>query len=624
MKKSIWFLSLLLNVCLASSVLTAQEFKEKNINTQITEATVFLNGAQLTQKGTARLEKGNTALIITGVSPYLDPNSLQVKGEGNFTVVSVNHRKNYLAETPQSRKIDSLKQILQKLDDELASISARKEVLNEKQSLLNQNKDMSRNQNITLTQLKSAMDFYDTELSLIKKEEISLQKQQKEAEENRQKINNQLNAFQGKANPPQSEVVVRVEAEQTVSAELTLTYLVANAGWFPKYDIRLDDIEQPLNLRYKAEVFQNTGVDWNNVKLVFSNGDPNQSSVTPELETWRLNYARNTIFLGKRNTGKGIVSGVVYDDSGPLSGANVLVQGTTIGTQTDFDGRYSLTLPTGATELVVSYVGFETQTVPITSGEINIKLMEDAQLLEEVVVLGYGQANKDIGRALSGKVSGVQIRGASTLITEFKETQTTVEIAVEKPYTLKSGGEKMAIDLRDFTIPAEYHYVSVPKLDKDAFLMARITDWNQYNLLEGEANLYFEKGFVGRTILNANALSDTLEVSLGRDRSVVIEREKIDEFSKKRTLGANKIESRGIKITVRNNKKSAVNLFISDQLPVSVVSDITVTPGNLNGGQYETSTGLLKWQLNLAPAEQRQWQFDYEVKYPKRENVVLD
>lgn len=622
MKKSIFFCSLICGVCLFSVGLSAQEFKEKNVKTQIAEATVFLNGAQLTQKGTTRLEKGNTALIISGVSPYLDPNSLQVKGEGNFTVVSVNHRKNYLAETPQSRKIDSLKQIVQKLDDELASISARKEVLNEKQSLLNQNKDMNRNQNISLAQLKSAMDFYDTELSQIKKEALNLQKQQKEAEENRQKINNQLNAFQGKANPPQSEVVVRVEAEQTVSAEFTLTYLVANAGWFPKYDIRLDDIEQPLNLRYKAEVFQNTGVDWNNVKLVFSNGDPNQSSVTPELETWRLNYARNTIFRGKRIMGKGIVSGLVYDNSGPLPGASVIVQGTTIGTQTDFDGRYSLTLPTGATDLVVSYVGFETQTVPITSGEINIKLMEDAQLLQEVVVTGYSGSNRSY--KLEGKAAGVRIDKASTLITEFKETQTTVEIAVEKPYTLKSGGEKMAIDLRDFTIPAEYHYVAVPKLDKDAFLIARITNWNQYNLLEGEANLYFEKGFVGRTILNANALSDTLEVSLGRDRSIVIEREKVEEFSKKRTLGANKIETRGIKIAVRNNKKSAVNLFISDQLPVSVVSDITVTPGNLYGGQYETSTGLLKWQLNLAPAEQRQWQFDYEVKYPKRENVVLD
>lgn len=621
MKKSTSFQLLLLAVSLGFSFMNAQEYKEKTISSKITEATVFLTGAQLTQTSTTRLEKGKTSLVIIGVSPYIDANSLRVKGEGGFTVISVNHRKNYLAVTPQTKKIDSLRQALEKIDEVLTKISARKDVLNEKQSLLNQNKEMNRSQNISLAQLKSALAFYDTELTLIKKEENELQKQQKEALENRDKINNQLNTLQSKVKEPLNEVVVRVEADQPVTANFTLTYLVENAGWYPKYDIRLDDLEKPLNLRYKAEVFQNTGVDWNNVKLVFSNGDPNQSSVTPELETWRLNYARNTIFKAKSNIGKGIVSGVVYDNSGPLPGANVLVKGTTIGTQTDFDGRYSLTLPMGATELVVSYIGFETQTVPITSGEINIRLVENIQALEEVVI-GYSKMEKNL--KLQSRVKGVRVENDNTLITEFKETQTTVEIAVEKPYTLKSGGEKMSVELHDFSIPAEYHYVAVPKLDKDAFLIARITNWNQYSLLEGEANLYFEKGFVGRTILNANALSDTLEVSLGRDKSIVIEREKIEEFSKKRTLGANKIETRGIKIAVRNNKKSAVNLFISDQLPVSVVSDITVTPGNLNGGEYETSTGLLKWQLNLAPAEQRQWQFDYEVKYPKRENVVLD
>lgn len=621
MKKFIFLVPLALFL---TSTIIAQEFKEKLVKTQITEATVFLSGAQLTQTGTVRLEKGNTALIVSGVSPYIDANSLRVNGQGDFTVVSVNHRKNYLVETPQARKIDSLLQVLEKIEDALAVISARKEVLSEKQSLLNHNKDMSRSQNISLAQLKSAMDFYDFELSQIKKEELSLQKQQKDVTEHRDKVRNQLDNLKGKTNEPLSEVVVRVEALQPITAELTLTYLVANAGWYPKYDIRLDDIEQPLNLRYKAEVYQNTGIDWNDVKLVFSNGDPTQSSVTPELETWRLNYARNTIFRSKDRLSKGVVSGIVYEDNGPLPGANVIVQGTTIGTQTDFDGRFSLTLPAGATQLVISYVGFETQAVPITSDEINVKLQQDSQVLEEVVVTGYGQANKEAGRLLSGKVSGVQIKGATTLITEFKETQTTVEIAVEKPYTLKSGGEKRVVDLRDFTLPAEYHYVAVPKLDKDAFLIARITNWNQYSLLEGEANLYFEKGFVGRTILNANALSDTLEVSLGRDRSIVIEREKIEEFSKKRTLGANKVETRGIQITVRNNKKSPVSLTISDQLPVSVVSDITVTPGNISGGQFEAASGLLKWQMNLTPAEQRQWQFDYEVKYPKRENVVLD
>lgn len=604
---------------------SAQELKENTLKTAIKEATVFLSGAQITENGQFQLNKGTTLLVVSGLSPYLDANSLRVKGEGNFTVLSINTRKNYLAKTPQSEKMDSLTAALDEVENLLAETSARFDVLNEKRSLLNQNKDMSRNQNISLVQLKSAMDFFDAEVTKIKKEELALQKQQKTLKESRESLLKQITTLKSKAETPTSEAVIKVEAPERTAAAFTLTYLVKNAGWYPKYDIRLEELGKPLNLRYKAEVYQNTGIDWNNVKLTFSNGVPNQSSIRPELETWRLNYARNTIFKSLSAITNGVVSGTVYDTQGePLPGANVIVQGTTIGTQTDFDGRFSLTLPTGATQLAVSYVGFLSQVVPLTSDEINVRLQEDINALEEVVALGYGVSDKKDSRALAGKVKGVQINEAQTPITEFREAQTTVEITVEKPYSIKSGGEKISVDLKAFEIPAEYRYVAVPKLDKDAFLMARITNWNQYSLLEGEANLYFEKGFVGRTILNANALNDTLEVSLGRDRSIVIEREKIDEFSKKRTLGANKIETRGIKIVVRNNKKNPVRLVVYDQLPVSVVSDISVTPGNLSGGQFQADIGLLEWTLNLTPGQQNALQFDYEVKYPKRERVILD
>ncbi|MBU2526569.1 MAG: mucoidy inhibitor MuiA family protein [Bacteroidetes bacterium] len=613
--------AVLVALCCIHFTATAQEFKEKSLQTAITNVTVFLSGAQVSESGKTTLAPGYTELIITGLSPYLNTNSLQVKGLGNFTVLSVNPRKNYLAKTKQDEKIDSLENVLEKLNDKMTADRSRLEVLSEKQSVLHQNKDMSRNANISLTQLKSAIEFFDAELTKIKTEEVSLRKKAAADQKQKTDLENQLNALQSKSKEPVSEVVVRVQSDSTVAANFELTYLVSNAGWYPKYDIRLENIQQPLSLLYKAEVYQNTGVDWDRVKLVFSNGNPNKSSVSPDLEPWKLNYARNTIY--KRNRGNGIVSGMVsgrvYDENGPLPGANVIVVGTNIGTQTDYDGYYSLTLPNGATALSISYVGFESRQVPISGDEVNVKLQESSMQLDEVVVTGYGASRK-----LEGRASGVQIEKANTLITEFTETQTTVEIAVEQPYSIKSGGDKRMVDLRDYTINAEYNYIAIPKLDKDAFLMARITDWGQYNLLEGEANLYFEKGFVGRTILDANALSDTLEISLGRDQNIVIARNKEEEFSKKRTLGSNKIESRGYKITVRNKKASAINLTIFDQIPVSVVSDISVTPGNLNDAQFDSQTGALKWIFTLPAQAQKEILFDYEVKYPKREKLILD
>jgi uncharacterized protein (TIGR02231 family) len=210
------------------------------------------------------------------------------------------------------------------------------------------------------------------------------------------------------------------------------------------------------------------------------------------------------------------------------------------------------------------------------------------------------------------------------IMTTFIENQTTVEIEVKEPYSIKSDGEKLLVDLVHYEIPAQYEYYAVPKLDKDAFLMARIVQWDQYNLLEGEANLYFEDTYIGRSILNTQALTDTLSISLGRDKSVAIGRTKVDEFTRKRTLGANKTETRGFTIVVKNKKSQPIKLTLFDQLPVSANSEITVTPVELTGAKLDVQSGKLSWEQVIAPQQQKEFVLQYEVKYPKRESVVLE
>ncbi len=252
-------------------------------------------------------------------------------------------------------------------------------------------------------------------------------------------------------------------------------------------------------------------------------------------------------------------------------------------------------------------------------------MIPDTSMLSEVVVAGYGVREK---RALTGSANVGDGRSypmeAAPLLTSFIENQTTVEIEVAEPYSIKTNGERTLVDLKGYDIPATYRYTAIPKLDKDAFLIAEIADWNQYSLLEGESNLYFEDGFVGRSILNATALQDTLQVSMGRDRSIVMQREKVDQFSKKRTIGSNVTESRGYEITLKNNKSQAVTLVVKDQIPVSVNSSIEVTPGELSGGKLDSQTGIVTWDITLAPGAQQKLSLQYEVKYPKNERIILD
>jgi hypothetical protein len=598
----------------------AQDLKEVTLTNQIKEVTLFLSGAQVFETATGTLPTGETVLLVKGLSPFLDEKSIQVKGQGNFTIQAVNKRLDFLHEKEEGEKAEALEKEIAEIEKRQSNLRNRIQVLGTKMSVLSANKSIGSSQaGTSMTALKATLDFFDAEHTKIANEELQINTQLAANDQEIEALRNQLYALQQSDDKAKAEIRIRVKATNAGPATFQINYLVSNAGWYPKYDVRVKSITEPLQLQYKAEVFQNTGADWKNVKLRFSNANPNQGGQAPSIDKWELNYARYTTvnkFAVPQTPGS--ISGLVLDEQGqPLPGTAVLVKGTTIGTTTDLEGRYSLTLPTTAKTLVFSFVGMRMEELPIQGrSNMNVTLMQDTQMLSEVVVTGsYREREK---KALGASMD------AAPLMTSFVENQTTVEIQVAEPYSIKTNGERTLVDLKTYEIPATYRYIAIPKLDKDAFLLAEMADWSQYSLLEGESNLYFEDGFVGRSILNPAALQDTLQISMGRDRSIVMQREKVDQFSKKRTIGSNITESRGYEITLKNNKSQAVTLQVKDQIPVSVNSSIEVTTGELSGGVVDPVTGIVTWEISLAPGGQQKLSLRYEVKYPKSERVILD
>ena len=137
-----------------------------------------------------------------------------------------------------------------------------------------------------------------------------------------------------------------------------------------------------------------------------------------------------TVFAQQRE-----VSGSVSDEGGPLPGATVLVKGTSNGTQTDFDGNFTLSNVSNTDVLIVSYIGFTTQEVPVGTETVFTVSLSSGSELEEVVITGYGSRSKELStsavstvtakdienivpttsldNALQGKAAGVQIVGAN-------------------------------------------------------------------------------------------------------------------------------------------------------------------------------------------------------------------
>ncbi len=627
---------LLLGICTAAAVPASGQTKVK---TSVEKVTLFIDGAQVTRSRQIDIPAGNSTVVFTGLSPYLDDKSMQVAAKGKFTVTAVNRLFNHTDSLERSTRQKALEQELAKIRQQQQQQQAARAVIDAETDLLKVNCSVgNRNVATPLAAIKELNEYYASRMQELKRRMLELDGQMKALSDRERQVTADLAQLGGRQSAPMSEVEVRIEAPAACKGAFTLTYYVRNAGWFPSYDIRSGGLSEPVEISYKANIFQNTREEWKNVDLTLSSSNPTTGSIAPQLKTWWLDYG---MAPPRYNPGltSNTVSGTVFDEQRePLIGASVLVPGTTVGTSTDVQGRYSVTVPNGASSLQFNYIGYKSQTRAIAGNTMNVVMQEDNAQLDEVVVTGYGSAPS---AALTGRVAGVQARNKAatrTVELEFAEsdaasdmmevgqtqTQLGYEFEIRQPYTIPSDGKSVAAEIGRYRLPAAYTYQSTPKIDKDAFLMAEATDWAKLNLLEGEANIYFENTFVGKSILSPREAGDTLRFSMGRDRGIRIERTKESDYSARRAIGSNQTQTVGWKLTVRNTRTEPVVLMLTDQLPVSRNSSITVTEEELSGGTLDKENGTVIWRLELKPGEQRELKLRYAVKYPKGRSLAIE
>ncbi|OEI79003.1 hypothetical protein AST99_16880 [Formosa algae] len=601
---------------------------EKKITSEVSEVTVFIKDAQITRKKTIDLQQGITILKFINLSPFIDAKSIQVKANGNLTVLSVNHQQNYIDKLDKQQEVLDLEL---KSEDLASKINLEKtylDILKEELAFLQENRTIGgKNQELSVTNLKEASNFYGTKLTALKLKEIDIIKKLETLNNSKSDIDLQIKTLTSQKEFPNGEILVKIDSKNYNKADFELSYLVGNSSWFPSYDIRAKTINEPIEIIYKANVKQDTKVDWTNVKLNLSSANPNNSGVAPELKTYYLNY--NTL-PPTYNLTSNEITGKVLDEQGlPLPGVNVLVEGTTIGTSTDFDGNYSITIPNYSSQLTFSYIGYINQTSAIRQSPLNIQLQEDITALDEVVVIGYGTSSKrrkSVNEALSGRVGGINIKEASSTPIPANQVvkQTTVDFAIDIPYSVKSDNKSYTVDMANYQLPADYNYICVPKIEKDAFLIAEVSDWEKYNLLEGEANLFFEDTYVGKTLLDTRYASDTLKISLGRDKNVSVKREKVKDFTTKQFIGSKKEDNRAWTILVKNNKNQTINMSIFDQVPVSTLEEIKVDITEMTKAEHDKDTGEITWDFSINPKETKTMNLNYSIKYPKDKNLVIE
>lgn len=683
---------------LCSSIAFAKTNPTKS---SVKAVTVFVDGAQVTRLATITLPIGTTEFSFTKLSPHIQEKSIQISGLNDASILSINYAINHLSKLDKSETIDNLKAKIEKLKDAMRIEEDIMSGYEEEINIIKENRKLgNENQVVSLDKLKQFAAYYRTRITEVNKLIHRSLKNNREYTEQINGIKKQLAELNVDDKIQSGEIKAKLHTNISKQLNLVIKYNVKNAGWFPIYDLKAKDISKPLDLHYKAHVYQNTGISWNDVKLTLSTNDPNINNIKPEVNPKYLNFISRYSNYKSENSTKNYnlkynpfikqISGIITDASGvPLPGATVLIKGTTNGTSTDFDGKFSLS-PNGGKELEISYLGYRSEIIPIHSSVINLSLDEDVSALDEVVVVGYGTNNgsgySSSVSAISG-TSNIKIRGAgsfkfkgtplyvidgiTTSANEFKKLDedriasidvlkdasatsiygsrasngvivvttkkgslttngdvitegiTNTNFEIQKLSTIESDGNITVIEIDKYTVPANFSYFTAPVINENVFLTAKIGDWQQYNLLPGEVNVYFEDSYSGITHINPYEVTDSLTVSLGVDPNVVIKRKPINNFKKTTFIGNNRVLNKAYDIELKNNKPTAIDIVIVDRIPVSQNKDIKVDDIETGTSDYNSKKGFLKWKATISPNQSNTYSFSYTLKYPRYRNINL-
>lgn len=565
------------------------------VQSELKTVTVYRSGAELIHSVGSVLKQGNNEVIIEGVSNQLDINSIQVNCPASVTILSVEFSNNYLKNPELSPRIqlltDSLEQVQKQQEKLQVSIATTTELL----EVLKANRDIKGSQSgLSVAELMRLMDYYKIKSMELQAELASLKEKNKKLALQGNRIRQQISEEELKNTRTSGRIHLQLSVAVGGKAEFTVSYVTPNAYWTPYYDIRVDNIKSPLKILYKAKIVQTTGFDWKQVKLSLSTSVPGQWGNAPTLRSWFLGYL-NPVRMMEQDLARNRIQSL---------------------------DEVKLQLAGKAPGIAVNALKDEKERSPIYV--VNGAVMSEAEFRK---INPSSIANREVmNESAASSTYGARARDGVILITlkdglgdyvSITDNELNVSFDIDLPYDVPTNGKEQSATLKEYSIDALYKYYSVPKMDKDAYLLAEVPDWEKLNLLPGDANIIFEGTYVGKSFIDPNSTFDTLNLTLGRDRRVAIKREKLGDFSGVKFLGSNKVQKITYELTVKNNKKDIVKMLLKDQFPLSTNKEIEVELNDNGNALLNPEIGVLTWKVELQPGESKKFRFAYSVRYPK-------
>jgi uncharacterized protein (TIGR02231 family) len=535
----------------------AQSTDDIRVNVPVKSVILYLDGAEVSQTKNVTVNAGRTMVIFTGLSPKLISKSIQVTVNNGASVLSVSDKINFLSEQKQSPRVKQVRDSIEMYNDILAQINYDYDAYNKEKTMLAKNESIGgQDKGVSIVDLKLAADYYRVRLKDINSELFKLDKKQAKTQEAVNKMNSQLNEIIGDAQLPTAEIAVLISSTAKTAVDIDVKYVVKESGWVPSYDLISEDVNKPILLKYKAKVYNNSGVDWNDVKLKVSSADPLKNASKPNLDCWYLNFSTVNNYGYYKNN----------------NNANF-------------------------------YGGKESGNMP-----------QQKSISQEQTLYEEEKSVKDT----KGK-----LKQLPTATEEIQVSELSAEFDIKQNYSIPSDAKPYLIDVTSYNLNASFQYYSVPKVEKEAFMLARIAGWEDLDLIEGQANVYLAGTYVGQSYINTRTVADTLDLSFGRDKKIQVTRNKLKENNSEQSASTTKKVTYTYEIVVKNNHKAPVQIEVEDQLPVSQNSEIIVDVKEISKAERDLVSGKLTWKLSLAPDETKKILLSFSIKYPKSKAVEL-
>lgn len=492
------------------SFLLLKSFAQNNeieIVAEIKSVTVYNASAEIHYQKEIALPEGKSTIIFTELTPFIVENTINIIASNpDIDIITVTEKINYTKEKKETNvKISVLHDSINYIENELGLLRCKAEAyLKEKELLFKGESIGGVAAGVSVNEIEKASAFFSKRYLDLIVESFKLANKEKLLQSRLLKHTNQLNELSSNTLKSCSEIRVTVKNSSTKNVIFYLKFLTTKGGWAPLYDFKYQGSKNDLSLIFRANVFNASGVAWENINLKLSTATPTGGFDTPSLKQ--------------------------KNKSSEISSEN--------------DVKYR----------------------------------------------------------------------------EIEVSNNISEYDIKHKYTIPSDSKPYLIDVSSYNFNAEYNYLIIPKIDPFGFLMAKIPDWNKYNLISGTTHIYNKGSYMGKTFLNTYAENDTLSVYLGKDNTIQAVMKETNSINQHNIIGNYYLDKTSINISLKNNSSESLKIQVLDQVPVfSDNEKIKFSVYNIDDAVYNKTEGLVVWNFNLLGNENKILDYKYEIKIPKND-----